>query len=221
MRVFEAARGCRRCPRVNGCAVLGPDNGPVPARLLFIGEAPGRLGAGRTGVPFSGDEAGRRFERLLSAAGLARADIFVTNAVLCLPLDAAGRNRTPLRSELVNCSTHLSATIALVDPEVVVTLGATALAAIARVEPHNLALATAVARPTAWWGRTLIPLYHTGQRAQIHRSWSAQLTDWQTLGESLSCRGTEIAETEQETIPGNARSSRHWGRELPVLSTED
>jgi uracil-DNA glycosylase len=187
MELFKAARACRRCPGMTGCAVLGVANGPVPARLLFVGEAPGRFGAGRTGVPFSGDEAGRRFEQLLESAGLTRAEAFITNAVLCLPLDASGRNRTPLRSELANCATHLARTIASVDPEFVVTLGATALAALARIGPHNLTLATSVARPAPWQGRTLIPLYHPGQRAQIHRPWPAQLADWRSLGDFLTC----------------------------------
>ena len=105
----------------------------------MLGEAPGRLGAGRTSVPFSGDESGRRFEKLLAAAGLRRADVFVSNALLCLPLDAAGRNRRPSAPELANCATHLEATLAAVRPRLVVTLGATALAALDRIEaapPH-------------------------------------------------------------------------------------
>ena len=95
-RLAAAASACRRCERVRpGSAVLVPGSGRPGARWLFVGEAPGRRGAGRTGIPFLGDESGRRFERLLEAAGLRRDEVFVTNAVLCLPLDGVGRNRTP------------------------------------------------------------------------------------------------------------------------------
>ena len=107
--------------------MLGERSGPIPAKVMFIGEAPGRRGAAVTGVPFVGDESGRRFDRLLAEAGLRREEVFVTNAVLCLPLDVAGRNRPPARLERANCAAHLSATVELVQPRLIVTLGAAAL----------------------------------------------------------------------------------------------
>ncbi len=97
--------------------------------------------------------------------------MFVTNAVLCLPLDARGNNRPPKRAERANCAAHLAATIDLVDPRLIVTLGATALAALRHVSPHGLALCTAASTPLPWNGRLLVPLYHTAQRAQVHRDW--------------------------------------------------
>jgi uracil-DNA glycosylase len=183
MDLFEAVRACRSCPEVEpGSAVLGPAGGPIPCDILFIGEAPGRRGAARTGVPFSGDESGRRFERLLAEAGLSRDAIFVTNAVLCLPLDLRGNNRPPKRLERANCAAHLAATIELVDPRVIVTLGATALAALRNIAPHDLALCTAAAVPEQWAGRTVVPLYHTSQQARINRDWKTQVADWRALG---------------------------------------
>ena len=160
--------------------------------MLFIGEAPGRRGAARTGVPFSGDESGRRFEMLLVEAGLGRDRVFVTNAVLCLPLDARGNNRPPKRAERANCAAHLATTIDLVDPRLIVTLGATALAALRHVSPHGLALCTAASTPLQWNGRLLVPLYHTAQRAQVHRDWATQVADWRAVGtlvRSLPLRG--------------------------------
>ena len=164
---------------------MGAGNGPLPCDVLFVGEAPGRRGAGRTGVPFSGDESGRRFEVLLAAAGLRRDAVFITNAVLCLPLDAVGRNRSPAARELAACSSHLAATLRAVQPSLVVTLGAVALAAVERIEPHGLGLAANVGRCVEWGGRTLIPLYHPGRQAQLHRSWDRQLEDWTLLGRAL------------------------------------
>ena len=105
------------------CHVLGEVNGPADARIMFVGEAPGRHGAGRSGVPFSGDESGRRFEALLGVAGLRREDVFVTNAVLCNPLDGAGNNRRPLAREVRACLANLRGQIEAVDPDYVVALG--------------------------------------------------------------------------------------------------
>jgi uracil-DNA glycosylase family 4 len=168
--------------------VLGLDNGPVPCPIMFVGEAPGRLGAGRTGVPFQGDVAGSRFEALLSEAGLCREGVFITNAVLCLPADACGRNRRPLASEVRNCAGWLSRALDVVRPQVVVALGGVALDGLRRTEPHGLRLAADCGRPVAWRGATLVALYHPGARAAAHRPWASQVGDWRRLGALVSAR---------------------------------
>ncbi|HWC31339.1 MAG TPA: uracil-DNA glycosylase [Dehalococcoidia bacterium] len=168
------------------CHTLGSTNGPANAAVMFVGEAPGRFGAGRSGVPFSGDEAGRRFESLLRVAGLARDEVFITNAVLCNPLDEAGRNRRPKASEVRRCSSFLGRQIETVDPRFVVALGGVALDAIARIEAHNLSLRGDCVAPVAWFERTLIAVYHPGRRALVHRNETQQLEDWRRLGELVS-----------------------------------
>src|SRR5918998_4492927 len=80
------AAACRRCEAMCGrTAVLSERNGSVEARVMFIGEAPGRQGGDRTRVPFSGDQSGRNFGRYIASIGLSREDIFITNAALCNP----------------------------------------------------------------------------------------------------------------------------------------
>jgi uracil-DNA glycosylase len=162
--------------------VLGPANGPVPAAVCFVAEAPGRRGGDRTAVPLSGDQSGRNFDLLLAAAGLERGAVFVTSAVLCNPRDAAGRNAPPRIPEIRNCSGFLAATLAVVEPRFVVALGTVALRALARIEPHEAVLARDVGRAIPWRGRWLVPLYHPGPRAQIHRSASQQRDDFRRLG---------------------------------------
>lgn len=176
--LVEAAQACRACPRMSESRrVLGPGNGPVPAALMFVGEAPGRFGADATAIPFHGDQAGRNFESLLAGAKLTRKRAFVTNALLCNPRDEAGRNATPTRVELASCSRFLKAQIELVNPRVVVALGAQALAALALIEPHGARLSDVrSARP--WSGRLLVPLYHPGQRAMLHRGRDEQAGDY-------------------------------------------
>ena len=176
------AQACARCPRMAGrTRVLGPGNGPLDARLLFVAEAPGRLGGDRTAVPLHGDRSGATFAHLLAAAGLDRASVFVTNAVLCNPRDARGRNARPSPGELGNCAEHLAAQIGLLVPPWVVALGSTALRALALVTPHGLRLPADLGRPAPWHGRQLVALYHPGPRALIRRPLAAQVADYQRL----------------------------------------
>ena len=106
------AANCIRCPAMcERAAVLSHLNGPLEARVMFIGEAPGRKGADRTRVPFSGDQSGKNFDRFLDAAGLKRSEIFITSAALCNPRGASGANRRPSSPELRNCSDFLGRTI--------------------------------------------------------------------------------------------------------------
>jgi uracil-DNA glycosylase family 4 len=173
---------CTACPAMAGRArVLSARNGPLDARVLFVAEAPGRLGADRTGVPLTGDQAGRTFGRLLTEAGWCRAGVFVTNAVLCNPRDAHGANRPPSSAEISRCSGHLRRQLELVQAPIIVTLGQTALRALDRIESHGLTLARDVGKVTPWRGRILVPLYHPGPRAMIRRSYTQQVGDYRAI----------------------------------------
>ena len=176
------ARGCRACARMADCrAVLGAPNGDLQSRVLFVAEAPGRLGADRTGIPLSGDQSGRNFDELLRMAGLRRSAIFVTNAVLCNPRDPQGRNAAPTSVEIHNCAPFLRRTIELINPAVVIALGVVALRALAIVEPHGVVLKRDVAQPVVWNDRLLIALYHPSPRARLHRSIARQRDDFTAL----------------------------------------
>src|SRR3990172_8377938 len=118
---------------MNHVHVLAGSNGPLDARVMFIGEAPGRLGAAQTGLPFTSDQSGLRFQRLLAAAGLRREDVFLTNALLCNPL-RNGANPPPRRRELAACARWLDVQLRLVDPPLVVPLGKAALEALRAIE---------------------------------------------------------------------------------------
>ena len=182
-KLMATITACRACPAMEGRRrVFSELNGRTDARVLFIAEAPGRFGAEVTGVPLSNDQSGRNFERLLAESGLRRAEIFITNAVLCNPRDPDGRNRPPKRTELMNCASHLRAQLLLIVAPVVVTLGATALRSIESVQPHGLALAASVAQPVAWNGRVLFPLYHPSPQAFMSRGVSRQIEDYRALG---------------------------------------
>jgi uracil-DNA glycosylase family 4 len=188
-QLIERVRACEACPQVRFSHVLGPANGPATARVLFVGEAPGRLGAGRSGVPFRGDESGRRFEALLALAGLTRDEVFVTNALLCNPVDAAGRNRRPRVSDVRRCLPFLTEQLGVIDPAVVVALGEVALQALGRIEAHEARLRSHAGQAVEWYGRLLVPLYHPGRRALVHRAEAAQREDWLALTRIVAASG--------------------------------
>lgn len=182
--LIDAVQSCRRCQSMVGCVrVLSEANGPFSAKVMFVGEAPGRLGADRTAVPFHGDKAGDNFEALLALSGLNRRDVFVTNAVLCNPRDEKGNNAPPSRQNLVNCADNLKAQIDVIKPSLVITLGAAALEATRLIESHALTLSNDVRTSRNWFGRVLAPLYHPGARAMIHRGFAMQTADYYYIGE--------------------------------------
>ncbi|MBV9927609.1 MAG: uracil-DNA glycosylase [Acidobacteria bacterium] len=185
--VSEAA-ACRRCEAMCGrSAVLSARNGRVGARVMFVGEAPGRQGGDRTRVPFSGDQSGRNFSRYIASIGLARGDLFITNSALCNPRTETGANRRPTRLEVSNCSDFLRRQVETIDPTVVVTLGAVALEALRAVEYHPFTLKENVGQVQNWRGRLLVPLYHPSpQVLASHRREPQQLEDYRSVARALA-----------------------------------
>ncbi|MFC7097791.1 uracil-DNA glycosylase [Halobaculum marinum] len=109
---------CERCPAlVESRSRIVNGVGPTDADLVFVGEAPG-ANEDSEGEPFVG-RSGTVLDDALRDAGLARADVRITNCVRCRPPD----NRDPKTDELANCRGYLAEELARVDPELVVTLG--------------------------------------------------------------------------------------------------
>jgi uracil-DNA glycosylase family 4 len=186
-KLVDEAAHCTRCPAMCGrSAVLSKLNGSPEARIIFIGEAPGRKGADRTRVPFSGDQSGANLDRFLSSIGLRREQIFITSAALCNPRSDSGANRKPTQKELANCSDFLRRTIELIDPRVIVTLGSVALEALKRIQYHELNLKESAAQIHAWRDRVLVPIYHPSpQVLASHRREAEQLRDYQVVAKAV------------------------------------
>lgn len=183
---MEAA-ACGRCPALaERTAVLSERNGELGARVMFIGEAPGRQGGDRTGVPFSGDQSGRNFTRYLASIDLARERVFITNSVLCNPRGATGANRRPTIAEVCNCRDLLRRQLEIINPPVVATLGSVALDAIKRIEYHDLSLRESAGRVHHWNQKLLVPLYHPSpQVLASHRREDEQLRDYRAISRAL------------------------------------
>jgi DNA polymerase len=200
--VAEAA-ACVKCPALcERRAVLSERNGSIEARVMFIGEAPGRQGGDKTRVPFSGDQSGRNFGRFIASINLSRSRLFITNAVLCNPRKDSGANRRPTEIEIANCSEFLRRQIEAVDPRVVVTLGAVSLAALRRIEYHDLSLKEAAGKVHQWNGRWLVPVYHPSpQVLASHRREAAQLQDYRGIARALRRAGL----AQKNAPPGGAQ----------------
>ena len=187
-KLVDEAATCRRCESMCGrSAVLSSLNGPLNARIMFVGEAPGRKGADRTRIPFSGDQSGQNFDRYLASICLSRQDIFITSAALCNPRTESGINRKPSSSELLNCSQFLRRTIELINPEIVITLGSVALEALRRIQEHRFTLREAAGTIQNWNGRLLVPIYHPSpQVLASHRREHQQLEDYKAVARALA-----------------------------------
>jgi uracil-DNA glycosylase len=160
----KQATRCRLCPDLaDQPAILSSANGNLNAKIVFVAEAPGRFGAGRTGIPFHGDKSGDNFETLLKHIGLTRDEVFITNSALCNPLEN-GNNRRPKASEIKNCSPFLKETLDLISPQVVVTIGSVGLQALNLILKTRYKLKENVAKPLTTPNFILFPLYHPSPR---------------------------------------------------------
>ena len=127
----EAAKVCRGCELWRDATQTVFGEGPTDATLVFVGEQPGDQ-EDKLGQPFVGP-AGRIFDRALEEVGIDRSRVYVTNAVKHFKWEPRGKRRIhqkPNASELAACRPWLDAELAVVEPKVLVCLGATAAQAL-------------------------------------------------------------------------------------------
>ena len=126
---LRAAMGCKACDLYRHATQTVFGEGPVGAKIMFVGEQPGDQ-EDREGRPFVGP-AGRILDEALAEVGIDRADVYLTNVVKHFKWVAAQRgkrriHKKPRYSEIHAYRPWLDAEIALVKPQVFVCLGATA-----------------------------------------------------------------------------------------------
>jgi DNA polymerase len=132
--VREAAGGCRACPLWEHATQTVFGEGPVPARLMLVGEQPGDR-EDRAGEPFVGP-AGAMLDKALEDAGIDRETAFVTNVVKHFkwrPVAGSRRrlHERPNKVEVRACLPWVESELALVQPEALILLGATAAEGLA------------------------------------------------------------------------------------------
>ena len=123
-KIAADVRGCPLCKLARTRKNAVPGEGQISAKIMFIGEAPGRS-EDEKGKPFVG-AAGRILDGLLKKAGIERSQVFITNIVKCRPPN----NRVPEEDELIACRPYLDRQIALIKPKVICILGRTAYSSI-------------------------------------------------------------------------------------------
>jgi uracil-DNA glycosylase family protein len=158
-KLREAAAGCRACPlhETGTQTVFG--EGLKRARLMLIGEQPGDR-EDIEGHPFVGP-AGRILDQALEQAKIDRADAYVTNVVKHFKWTPKGKRRihqAPKAEEIKACAPWLEAELDVVDPEVMVCLGATAVKAVIGSKPRVMKDHGAFLESKL--GRTAMPTLH-------------------------------------------------------------
>src|SRR5262245_45650564 len=148
-------RVCTKCPLCQSRTLAVPGDGKTSARVMLIGEAPGRE-EDETGHPFVG-AAGRFLDHVLEGTGINRDDLFITNIVKCRPPN----NRTPRVGEVETCtSNYLFEQIELINPALIMLLGGVAAKKMLGVKSVNEARGRLIERD----GRKYLVGYHPAVR---------------------------------------------------------
>ncbi len=119
-KIADEVRQCHKCNLGSLRTNAVPGEGNPNARILFVGEGPG-ADEDAQGRPFVG-RAGQLLDKVINAMGLKRSDIFIANIIKCRPPG----NRDPRPDEIINCFPYLQRQIEIINPEIIVTLGAPA-----------------------------------------------------------------------------------------------
>ena len=131
LELANAAEGCRGCPLWEPATQTVFGSGPADAKVVLVGEQPGDV-EDQQGAPFVGP-AGRLLDGVLEEAGIDRSQAYVTNAVKHFKFRAQGKRRihaSPDTWEVRACTPWLQAELAMIRPELIVLLGATAAKAV-------------------------------------------------------------------------------------------
>ena len=173
--LHRLVEGCLACPLGPGRLRFVFGEGDPSARMLFVGEGPGR-DEDLQGRPFVG-RAGELLDRMIGALGLQREQVYIANVVKCRPPD----NRTPTPDEARACLGILHRQIHLVNPGVIVTLGATPLRELAG-EAQGVTKVRGQWRQVQVGGRTY-PVMPTFHPAYVLRQYTPEVRRavWQDL----------------------------------------
>ena len=157
-KIAEQIWACRLCPLGSLRSNAVPGEGNPQARIMFVGEAPG-ADEDAQGRPFVG-RAGQLLNRVIEACGLKRGDVFIGNILKCRPPE----NRDPRPDEIIKCLPYLQRQIEIINPEVIVALGAHAARTLLNTNKPIGQLRGRFHEYYAGLGRgpiKLMPTYHT------------------------------------------------------------
>jgi len=196
------ATACVKCPHLAASrknVVFGVGN--IDAKLMFIGEAPG-ADEDKQGEPFVG-KAGQLLTKIIEATGLSRDSVYIANILKCRP-DTPGQaagNRKPTPQEMQTCIPYLHEQIDLIQPTVIVALGATAVEGL-------LGKTAGITRLRGNWqtyrGIPLMPTYHPAYLLRNQAPMEKRRV-WEDMLQVMAKLGMPISERQQRFfLKGNS-----------------
>jgi DNA polymerase len=179
---LDAMRGvladCRRCKLCEGRTQVVFGVGNPHARLMFVGEGPGR-DEDLQGEPFVGRAGQLLTDMIEKGMGLKRKDVYIANVVKCRPPN----NRDPEPDEIAACAPFLRRQVALVKPEVIVGLGKFAVQTLLQTQ---VAISKLRGRWHVFEGTPLMPTFHP---SYLLRSPSEKRVAWEDLKQVMERLG--------------------------------
>ena len=179
LKIREDMGDCTRCKLHKGRNKIVFGDGSSKAQLVFVGEGPG-ADEDAQGLPFVG-RAGKLLTQMIEAMGLQRKDVYICNVVKCRPPE----NRTPEPDEVATCSPYLLRQIDVINPKVLVCLGAVAAKTLLET---NRGITQFRGQWLQWRGRKLMATYHP---AYLLRNPNAKGEVWKDLQKVMTELGLQ------------------------------
>jgi uracil-DNA glycosylase family 4 len=180
LKIREDIGDCQRCRLGKTRKHIVFADGNPKAELVFVGEGPG-ADEDATGIPFVG-RAGKLLTQMIEAMGLQRKDVYICNVVKCRPPG----NRPPEPDEVATCSPFLVRQLEVINPKVIVALGATAAKTLLETE-------MGISKFRGQWldfrGKKLIATYHP---AYLLRNPPAKSEVWKDLQKVMAELGLAV-----------------------------
>ncbi len=198
-RIHGEVLVCTKCELHQGRTKAVPGEGPINAKVMFVGEGPGER-EDLEGRPFVG-AAGKFLTELLASVGLERSSVFITNIVKCRPPG----NRAPKQGEVDACYAYLRDQIRLVAPRIICPLGTPAIKTVLGPE---YSVSQVHGRPFKRDDRTVLPLYHPAAALYDGSLRSVQLEDFRILKQLLD--GETPGNQTGDTTSGTSEQLQKW-----------
>jgi len=149
-KLNKKIKDCKKCPLWKSRKNTVPGEGPIYAKIIIIGQAPGAE-EDKTGRPFVG-RAGNFLNRLLKIAGIKREKVFITSPIKCFP----PKNRKPTKEEIKTCLPYLEQQMEVINPRKIILLGGVAFSLFFPKEKLNNFRGKIIKKD----GKVYFPTYH-------------------------------------------------------------
>jgi len=187
-KIADEVRQCKKCDLGSMRNNVVPGEGKADARIVFVGEGPG-ADEDAQGRPFVG-RAGKLLDKIITAMKIKRSEVFICNILKCRPPG----NRDPKAEEVISCMPYLQRQIELINPDIIVTLGAPATKALLNTNKPIGQLRGQFQEYYAGISTTAIKLMPTYHPAYLLRNYSAENRGkvWDDMKKVLSELGLPI-----------------------------